>query len=179
MIFVYYFALSYLAASLIPIGVYHGARLPNFSRIVKSHRMVPIVLAMPLVILVAAFELVIGAMALAALFNEEAARAAGLLFSICATVGLVFAFYVYRLLQHPEGITSCGCSSFASPLTIASVIPALALLLVSLLGLATIGFGGNLNAESNIALALPIVWGGTLALIVNLLPASMPRAASI
>lgn len=181
MTFVYYLALSYLAASLVPVGVYHGARLGNFSRIVQSHRIVPAVIAVPLAILVAAFELVAGATALAALFNEEAAKAAGLLFSICAAVGLALALYVYRLLRHPEGITSCGCSAFASPLTIASVVPALTLLLVSLLGLATtaLGLGSNLNEKPDIALALPMVWGGTLALIINLLPASMPRTSSV
>ena len=181
MTFLYYLALSYLAASLVPIGVYHGARLGNFSLIVQSHRIVPAVVAVPLAILVAVFELAAGATALAALFNEEAAKVTGLLFSICAAVGLAFTLYVYRLLRHPEGITSCGCSSFASPLTIASVVPALALLLVSLLGLvpAVSGFGSTLNDGSDIALALPLCWGATLALIVNLLPASMSRPASV
>ena len=181
MTFVYYLALSYLASSLVPTGVYHGARLGNFSRIVQSHRIVPAVMAVPLAILVAVFELAAGAMALFALFNEEAAKVTGLLFGICAAVGLALAIYVYRLLRHPEGITSCGCSAFASPLTIASVVPALALLLVSLSGLATtaLGFGSNLSAESDIALVLPVVWGGALALIINLLPASMPRPASV
>ena len=180
MIFIYYLALSYLAASLITAGLYHGTRLTSFSRIVRSHRTVPVVFALPLAILVSAFELVAGATALTGLFSEEVARVAGLLFSACAATGLAFALYVRRLLRNPEGITSCGCSAFTSPLTIASVIPSVALLLMSLSGLATtaLGFRSNLNSESGMALALPMVWGGTLALIVNLFPASMPRPAS-
>ena len=117
MTFLYYLGLSYLAANLITVGVYHGTRLASFSRIVGSHRIVPIVFALPLAIFVAAFELVAGATALAALFSQEMAKLTGLLFSASAAIALAFILYVRQLLRHPEGIASCGCSSFASPLT--------------------------------------------------------------
>jgi hypothetical protein len=80
------------------------------------------------------------------------------------------------LLQNPAGITSCGCSSFASPLTIASIVPALALALVSLSGLVITAFGYGNTLNSGFAMVLPLVWGVTLALIINLVPASMPAS---
>lgn len=177
MTFIYYVALSYVAVSFIASGIHHATRLAGFSDIVRSHRIIPASLAMPLAILVTIFELAAGGTALAALFSAEVSAQTPLLFSVCTVTGLAFALYVRQLLRNPEGITSCGCSSFASPLTIASIIPALTLVLVSLLGLTTnaFGFGNTLNPR--FLVVLPLIWGATLALIINLLPASMPRPA--
>jgi len=177
MTFTYYAALSYLAASLMASGVHHVTSLASFGGIVRSHRLMPSHLAMPLAILVTVFELVAAGTALVILFIGEIGAQAPLLFSICAVLGLAFALYVQKLLRHPEGITSCGCSSFAGPLTVASIIPALALMLVSLLGLAATAWSFENTFNLNFSVVLPLLWGATLALIINLLPASMPRPA--
>jgi hypothetical protein len=178
MTFIYYIALSYVAASLIASAVHHVTRLAGFSDIVRYHRIISPSFAMPLAIFVTVFELVVGSTALAALFIAEVSAQTPLLFSVCTATGLAFALYVRQLLRSPEGITSCGCSSFASPLTIASIIPALTLVLMSLLGLVTntFGFGNALNPR--FLMVQPLLWGVTLSLIINLLPASMPRPAT-
>ena len=172
MTFIYYATVSYLAASLISSGLHHGTRIAGFSEIVQSHRVVPRVIAPVITTLVTLCELAAGGAALAVLFNEKVAVWASLIFAGCIAMGLVFSLYVGRLLRDPEGITSCGCSAFSSPLTRASLIPAIALTLVSLLALAT----SNPSTElPKTMLVLPLFWGVTLALIINLLPASMPR----
>lgn len=175
MTFVYYLALGYLAAGLLASGIHHAAGWTSFREIVRSHRIVPVGLATPLAILITVVELVAGSAALGVLFSDKVAARAPVLFSVCTVLGIAFALYVRRLLRNPTGITSCGCSSFAAPLTIASIIPALALAVVSLSGLAAaaLGFGNTLN--QSFVTGLPLVWGVTLALLVNLLPASMPR----
>lgn len=176
MIFIYYVALSYIATSLLASGVHHGTRSARFSSIVRSHRMIPARFATPLAILVTVFELVAGGAAVAVMWKETTVPAP-LIFLICILTGFAFALYVRQLLRHPQGITSCGCSAFASPLTIASIVPALALTVVSLIGLASTAFGsGDLKPE--FLVILPVVWGVTLAVIINLVPASMPRPAT-
>src|SRR5687768_15185799 len=177
MTFIYYVTLGYLAVALMGGGVQHGARLTSFSDVVQSHRIIPARIAMPVAILVTVFELAAGGAALFILFSEDVAARAPVLFSICTVIGVVFALYVRQLLRNPRGITSCGCSSFASPLTIASIVPALSLALVSALGLATTALGFGNTVKPNFSVVLPLVWGVTLALLVNLLPASMPRPA--
>ncbi|HEU4795279.1 MAG TPA: MauE/DoxX family redox-associated membrane protein [Pyrinomonadaceae bacterium] len=177
MTFLHYLALGYLAAALLAGGIYHAARLTSFSDTVQSHRIIPASIAMPAAILVTIFELAAGGAALFILFSQDVAARAALLFSSCTVIGVVFALYVRRLLRNPQGSTSCGCSAFAGPLTIASIVPALALALVSGLGLATAGPGFKTILNPNFSVALPLLWGITLALIVNLIPASMPRPA--
>lgn len=173
MTFIYYLALAYLAAALIGGGIHHAARLTSFGDIVRSHRIIPARVAMPLTVVVTVFELAAGSVALVVLFREEIAPRASLLFSICTAIGLVFALYVRQLLRSPAGISSCGCSSFASPLTTASIVPALALVLVSLSGLVTTALGFRNTLNSGFVVVLPLVWGVTLATIINLVPASM------
>ncbi len=176
MTFIYYATVSYLAASLISSGLHHGTKIAGFSEIVQSHRVVPRMIAPLITMLVTLCELAAGGAALAALFSPKIAVWASLIFAGCTAMGLAFSIYVSRLLRDPEGITSCGCSAFSSPLTRASVIPAIALTLVSLLALATAGFVRTpLTELPRMMLMLPVCWGVTLALIINLLPASMPR----
>lgn len=178
MIFLYYFALSYVAATLLASGVHHGTGLISFTRIVGSHRIIPVNVALPFAIFITCLELAAGGAAVAALFYEEMSVRAPLLFLLCALMGLAFAMYVRQLLRNPKGIASCGCSTFASPLTIASIVPALMLILGSLIGLAAATFGFRSTLTSHLAVVLPLVWGATLALIINLLPASMPQQAA-
>lgn len=183
MTFVYYLAVGYVAATLLTSGMSHGMGLAGFRDVVRSHGFVPASLATPVAAFVTILELAAGGAALAVLLSEEAAARASLLFAVCAVMGVAFALYVRRLLRRPEGITSCGCSPFESPLTWASVVPACALLLASALGLAAAAFGWGRPLDAayqslGISVILPLVWGVTLSLIINLLPASVPRLAT-
>jgi hypothetical protein len=151
---------------------------------VREHSIIPARLATTTAVLVVAFELAAGSSALAALLSGEIMARAVLLFAVCAAAGGAFAFYVRRLLLSPEGsITSCGCSLFAGPLTPVAIVPAIALLLMSGLGLAAaaLGFARSLGVTyglTGVSVTLPLLWGVTLALLIILLPASMPRPAA-
>lgn len=182
MTFFYYLSLGYVATTLLTSGLGHALWIGNFRDLVRSHSIIPAGLVTATAFLVVAFELVAGGSSLAVLLKEEVAALASLLFAVCAAAGVAFAFYIRRLLRRPEGIASCGCSLFASPLTPVSIVPALTLLLISILGMAAAGLGygrplGVAYGLMGISLALPLVWGITLALIIIMLPASMPRPA--
>ena len=183
MSFFYFLSLDYVAATLLIGGVGHVLGISRFRDLVRNHNIVPSRFATATAVLVIAFELMAGSASLAVLLNQQIAPRSSLVFAICAVAGSAFAFYIWRLLSHPEGVSSCGCSPFAGPLTPISIVPALALLLMSLLGLlaAGLGFGQSLAVTYEllgIAVALPIAWGVTLALLVLLLPASMPSLAT-
>jgi hypothetical protein len=182
MTFAYYLSLGYVAATLLTSGLGHVLGVAHFRDLVRAHNIVPAGLVTATTLLVIAFELGVGASLPAVLLREEIAAWASLLFAVCAAAGVAFAFYIRRLLRRPEGITSCGCSLLASPLTPLSIVPALALLFMSLLGMvaASLGYGRPLGVAYGLmgsAVALPLVWGVTLALIIIMLPASMPRPA--
>jgi hypothetical protein len=183
MTFVYYLSLGYVAATLMISGTGHVLGVAHFRDLMRAHSIIPARLATTTAVLVTAFELAAGSAVLAVLLNGEMAVWAPLLLAVCAAAGGAFAFYIRGLLRRPEGITSCGCSPFAGPLTPASMVPALALLLISLLGLVAAGLGyssplGATYGLLGISVALPLAWGVTLALIIILLPASMPRPAT-
>jgi uncharacterized membrane protein len=183
MTFVYYLALGYIAAALLTGGVGHLLGFARFRDLVREHAMIPDSLVTTTTMLVVAFELLAGSAALAALLNEEMTARATLLFAMCAVAGGAFAYYIRRLLLSPLEITSCGCSLLAGPLTPVAIVPALMLLVVSGLGLVAtvLGFGRPLGVAyglAGVSLALPLLWGVTLALIIILLPASMPRPAA-
>jgi hypothetical protein len=182
MTFIYYLSLGYVAATLMTSGLGHALGIAHFRDLVRAHSIIPAGLVTATALLVIAFELVAGGSSLAVLLKEEVAAGASLLFAVCAAAGVAFAFYIRRLLHRPEGITSCGCSLLASPLTPVSIVPALALLLMSMLGMVAAGLGygrplGVAYGQMGISIALPLVWGVTLALIIIMLPASMPRPA--
>jgi uncharacterized membrane protein len=118
MTFVYYLTLGYAAATLLTSGIGHGLGFVSFRDIVRSHDIIPADFAAPAAALVTALELVAGVASLVVLWSEEAAAWASLLFAVCAVAGGAFALYVCRLLSRPDGITSCGCSAFVSPLTL-------------------------------------------------------------
>lgn len=183
MTFLYDLSLAYVAATLVISGIGHVLGFAHFRDLIRAHNIIPARLAVATAVLVIGFELVGAVTSLAVLLNENIAVRASLLFAVCAAAGGAFAFYIRRLLRHPEGITSCGCSPFADPLTPASIVPALTLLLMSLLGLvaAGLGYSGALGVTYGllgISVALPLAWGVTLAVIVILLPASMPQPAT-
>jgi uncharacterized membrane protein len=183
MTFLYYLSLGYVAATLMISGIGHVLGFAHFRDLIRAHSIIPTRMATATAVLVIGFELVGAVTSLAVLLNEEIAVRALPLFAVCAIAGGAFAFYIRRLLGRPEGITSCGCSPFAGPLTPASIVPGLTLLLMSLLGLMAsgLGYSGALGVTYGllgISIALPLAWGVTLAVIVILLPASMPRPAT-
>jgi uncharacterized membrane protein len=178
--FLSYFSLTYVAVTLLTTGIGHFVSFSAFRAIVQTHGLIPTVLSTLVSVAVVAFELLAGSAAIATLFWRDLAFLAVLLFAVCAAVGWVFLCYVWRLLRHPVGVTSCGCSPFEGPLTPASIIPAGALILVALTGLATSGCRLGLSLTivpeaAGIAMALPLAWGGTLAGIIMLFPITMPQ----
>ncbi len=180
MTFAYYLSLSFIAATLLASGSGHLFGFASFRAVVQSHNVVPPGFTTLVAIVISVFELVAGSASLVVLLSNEATPLAALLFVLCAIAGGAFVWYLRRLLRNPPGIASCGCSPLTSPLTPASLVPATALLVVSAAGLATAGLGFDhplhLSYERlGIAVALPLVWGLTLAIITMLLPASVPR----
>lgn len=180
MSFLYYLSLSYVATTLLVSGVGHVYGFSSFRDLLRSHNIVPAALATLLSVVVAAVEIVVGIALPAIWLTQQGEAFISTLFVVCAVAGGVFMLYIRRLLQQPEGIESCGCSPFSGPLTSASIIPAAGLLLMSACGLIAAALGvkpafATAYAEVGITLALPIVWGSTLALLVILLPASMPQ----
>lgn len=179
MTFAYYLTLSYVATTLLIGGVGHLLSFAQFRELVRSHGIIPARLATLATIIAVLFEAVVGSSFLVALLDRWVASLASLLFMLSAAGGCAFALYVRLLLRRPGGITSCGCSPFAGPLTPASILPASALLFMSLLGLAatSLGFARPLEAGYEllgVAVALPLVWGLTLTTAIFLLPASLP-----
>ena len=181
MTFVYYLSLSFIAATLLTSGSGHVFGFARFRAVVQSHNLVPPGFTTLVAVIISVFELVAGSASLVGLFSKEATPLTTLLFALCAVAGCAFVWYIRRLLRNPDGIASCGCSPLTSPLTPASLVPAIALLMVSATGLATasLGFDHALHLSYErvgIAVALPLIWGVTLATITMLLPASVPRA---
>ncbi|HEX8071329.1 MAG TPA: MauE/DoxX family redox-associated membrane protein [Pyrinomonadaceae bacterium] len=182
MTFIYYLSLGYVAATLLTSGIGHALGAARFRDLVRAHDIIPRDLVPATTLLVIAFELIAGAGALAVLLKAELVARAALLFAGCAVAGGAFACYIRRLLRRPGRVSSCGCSPLAGPLTPVAVVPACALLLLSALGLvaAGLGYGRALGVAYGLlggAVALPLAWGVTLALLIIMLPASMPRPA--
>lgn len=183
MSFVYQLALGYVAATLLASGLGHALWPGGFRDSVRSHGVVPARLAGLVAALVTALELAAGAAAVAVLSSAGAAAWASVLFAACAATGVAFALYVRRLLARPEGIASCGCTPLGGPLTPASLVPACALALASLSGLAGASLGraetlGAAYGSLGVSALLPVAWGATLAFVINMLPASAPGPAA-
>lgn len=179
MTFVYYLTLAYVATTLLIGGIGHLLNFAQFRELVRSHGIIPARLATLASILTLLFEAAVGTALLAVLLDMVVAPLALVLFTLSAAGGCAFALYIRLLLRRPSGVTSCGCSPFAGPLTPASMLPASALLLMSLLGLAatSLGFARPLEAGYEllgVAVALPLVWGLTLTIAIFMLPASLP-----
>jgi hypothetical protein len=180
MTFVYYLSLSFIAATLLASGSGHLFGFSGFRAVMQSHNVVRPGFTTLVAIVISVFELVAGSASLVALLSNGTTPLTALLFVLCAIAGCAFVWYIRQLLRNPTGIASCGCSPLTSPLTPASLVPATALLVVSAAGLATTSFGFDLPLHLSyerlsIAVALPLVWGVTLAMITMLLPASVPR----
>ncbi|MGA7733370.1 MAG: MauE/DoxX family redox-associated membrane protein [Chloroflexia bacterium] len=184
MTFAYYLSLAYVAATLLTSGIGHVLGFARFRALVGSHGIIPARFATLVLIIAATFEVAAGSTAVAMLLNTEIAPFAPLLFAIVAALACAFALYIRLLLRRPVGVTSCGCSPFAGPLTPMSIVPAAALLLMSALGLVVtgLGFSSSLNIGYELlgfAIVLPLAWGISLSMVVFLLPATLlgPTAA--
>lgn len=177
--FLSYFSLAYVAAMLLTTGIGHVVRFTEFKAIVRMHGLISASLSPMVSVAAVAFELFAGSVAVALILWSNTALLTVLLFVACAAVGCLFVYYVWRLLRHPAGMTSCGCSPFESPLTPASIMPAGALMLVSLTGLLATGCRWGLSSTivpeiTGVTMALPLAWGGTLAGIIMLFPITVP-----
>jgi hypothetical protein len=103
---------------------------------------------------------------------------AGVSLATVVTAGVVFFLYMRRLLRHPAGATSCGCSPLTGPLTPASLVPSAGLVVAAVLGLASLAAGADAVSPDGAGVALSMCWGATLAMLVLLLPAvAVPQQA--
>lgn len=176
--FVSLFALAYVASTLLVSAAGHLLAFVAFRDTVRAHAIVPARPATPVALAVTLFELGAGATAVVLAAPDRAAPPpAALLLTATALAGTGFAVYVRRLLVRSPAI-GCGCSPLAAPTTPASLVPGVALALVSAGGMAAILIvaaapSAATDLEGGLGL-LPRLWGLTLALAVMLLPASIP-----
>lgn len=177
--FIFAFSLAYIATALLTSGLGHVVQFRQFREVIRSHGIFPPFLAWPAAVGVVSCEVIFASMALMMGMGEEPALLAAGVFIACAGMGWAFLLYVRMLLRTSPHVTSCGCSLFSSPLTPASLAPALALTIVSLLGVTAALVNPDAlstvrGTQASSLGSLSFVWGATLAGIVLLLPASMP-----
>jgi hypothetical protein len=179
--FVSLFGLAYVAGALIVSAVSHALAVGAFCDTVRAHAIVPARLATPAALLVTLFEFSAGGAAalLAAQHRAPLVPVASVL-TATTLVGAGFALYTRLLLRTSPGI-GCGCSPLAAPTTQASLLPGIALVLVSGAGLAasvilTAAPSAATDIEGGLGL-LPGLWGLTAGVAVMLLPAWIPFPA--
>lgn len=168
--FVTALALGYLAAALLPGGVVHLARFGAFRAVVRAHGVVPNRAAAAVALLVAVTETGLGAAAVVAAVRSSLPP---ILFAAAAVLGVGFVLYLRALLRRPDTGAGCGCTPLPAPLAPASLLPAGMLAVVAILALGAIAAG-----PSGPGTAFPLLWGVTLALLVVLVPASVPKPAA-
>jgi len=177
--FAFRLSFAFLGAVLLGTGIGHAAGFARFAALVRGHGIVPAPWSGPVAAAVAALEIGIGGALALALVGSAVHVAPWALALGSAACGVAFLVYLRRLLRQPARAQSCGCSPLASPLTGVSLVPSVALLTVSAVGLGA----GMLQGSSPEPLAgggvlrlLSIGWGATLALLVLVLPAVvLPR----
>lgn len=160
-------ALGYLAATLLLSGVVHLIRFGAFSAVVSAHGVLPDRAAAPVALVVAVAETGLGTAAAIAAVRGGAPPA---LFAAAAVLGVGFIVYLRALLARPDTAVGCGCTPLAAPLTPASLLPGGMLAAVAILALAATAAG-----PSGVGTAFGLLWGATLALLVVLVPVSVPR----
>ena len=175
------FGFAYLAAALLASGAAHLRGFTAFRDLVRAHAIVWQRHSTPAALGVLSFELVAGMTALLLAVRDRADLApAVLLCTVTMIAGLAFVSYVRRLLQTSTP-AACGCSPLAGPTTPASLMPGAVLLLISAVALAaTVALEPAQTVAGQIGGlvgALPQLWGVTLAVVVTLVPASMPAPA--
>lgn len=174
------FALAYLAVALLPSGAMHLVRLRPFGTLLYAHGIVPPVLIVPVAIGVGALEAGLGVAALLAAAGVGLPLPPAALAGGAVAAGAAFALYLIALFNRPprRPHTSCGCTPWESPLTGASLLPALGLIAAGLLGLGAAEASGSTGSPAGVApRMLAVLWGATLAPLVAMIPAIVPAAA--
>ena len=120
---------------------------------------------------VCGFELLAGGVALFCLQHSAAVAMQIWVLVSAAVAGTAFWLYIRQLLRKPAGVTSCGCSPLAAPVTRASLAPSIGLVCISILGLGAIA--GAWYGEPRLLIVLPCLWGATFGWITLLYPASV------
>jgi hypothetical protein len=168
---------AYVAVTLLASGVGHVVRFGAFRDLVRTHGLIPARLAPAVALVTVLAEVGFGA---AALFLVPPGSRSGtyvVIFAGPVVLGLAFVGYVRQLLRSRSRATSCGCSPLAGPLTSAALLPGAALSLVSVTTLVAAALAVTEPVGDPLSWVLPALWGATLAMVVMLVPASVPRGA--
>lgn len=170
------FGLAYLCATLLASGLSHALRFKEFHDTVSGHMVIHNRFAKRTCLAVCVFELAAGCLALT-LLAIDWPRIIITLFTVCWAASAGFVWYIGQLLSNPTAVNPCGCSPLAAPLTRFSLVPAMAMLLVSLMGLASRTFAPlEPGLARAVVTALTLLTGAICAGIVILLPATVPVA---
>lgn len=167
-------ALSYLGAIFCLSGAAHLLRFGMFCGHLRVHGIVPRSLQTLAAAAATLIEILAGVAALVLLFAREPLAQLAL-FGLGAITGTIFLVYVRRLLWLRGMRGSCGCSPLDGPLTPVSLVPAIGVIIASVLGLGATFAGGDATALQGPALLLMTGWGAILAGLVVLLPGTMPQ----
>jgi hypothetical protein len=168
--FLQLFALAYLSALFLAGAAPHIVRFRNFRQLIREHGIVPFALAGVVAAAVCGFELLAGVAALLSLGQFAGQRMRMSVLVGTALAGVMFQFYVRRLLRQAGRATWCGCSPLSAPLTRASLAPSAGVVCLSICGLWTVGAP---NAHLGWLLALPCLWGLIFAGMTVLYPAAV------
>jgi hypothetical protein len=190
-------ALGLVAAVLLPGGLLHLARLRTFTGTIRAHGVLAPAVAAPAAVVVALAETGIGAAALLAAVRGQAPLP---LLAAAALLGATLTGYVWVLRRRPDPGVDCGCTPLPAPISAASLLPGGVLAAVAgtaLVASAVVpvasgvsgggpgsggGFGPPWTFDGPGAVAalwaFGLLWGGTLAVLVVLVPASTPRVAT-
>lgn len=174
--FVVLLGLSHLGSLLVVTGVAHVGGLPRLVDLLGRHGIIAQPLVRVVAVAVPSVELTIAALAVLAIAVGGAGATAAALAGGFA-VGLLFIAYLWRLMRTGSDV-DCGCTPLEGPLTSASFAPAASLVVTCGLGLLALLVGGVEAMGLSPWPIVPIVWGPVLAMLVILIPATVPVAAS-
>ena len=170
---------AFLSVVLLAGGLGHALRFARFRSVLSDHRTVPHAATGVVAAVVTGAELLIGAAFAAALFVPATALSRVAVTVASLVLGVAFLLYLGRVLQQPPRALSCGCSFLSGQLTPVSLVPAVGLVLASVIAIAMVRFGGEaafIGLTGTPAAVLSIGWGATLAILVLVLPAAVaPR----
>jgi hypothetical protein len=174
----YYATLAFVVTLVWVSGVAHLLRLAHFAAVLQAHNLIPRRFTRLTASAVTALEWGIGLASFALLLNRPLPAAAMFLHTACLLSALAFAGYVRRLLHsQPQGV-GCGCTALSGPLTAASIVPALAWGLASVVGiLASWAMNTDMGLGASVTtgvLSLSIGWGVLMAALVTVFPATAP-----
>ena len=168
------FAFAYLAAALLPSGAMHLVRLRRFGTLLYAHGIIPPVLIVAVAVAVGVLEAGLGVAALLAAGGVRLPLPPAALPAGAIALGGVFVVYLLVLFNRPprRPHSSCGCTPWESPLTGASLLPALGLVVIGLLGGLLVS--GPPAGTPDARWILAALWGATLAPLMAMIPAVVP-----